>query len=109
VLATVLDEAMVWAATWHGKRFCLCGEMTVRFRKPGLVGVPLQVEAQVDVARSRIITTTAVAKDAIGDVVCEASAKYVPLPDDQNRAFVATLIDEPATAQAAVQLKSAVR
>src|SRR5437870_11277091 len=26
-LATILDEAMVWAATWHGRRFCLCGAM----------------------------------------------------------------------------------
>ena len=25
VLATVLDEAMVWAATWAGRRFCVCG------------------------------------------------------------------------------------
>ncbi len=32
-IATVLDEAMVWAASWHGKRFCVCGEMSVRFRQ----------------------------------------------------------------------------
>ena len=30
VLATVLDEAMVWAATWRGRRFCVCGEMNTR-------------------------------------------------------------------------------
>src|SRR5215471_5557878 len=29
-LATVLDEAMVWAATWSYKRFCYCAELTVR-------------------------------------------------------------------------------
>ena len=34
IIATVLDEAMVWAATWAGKRFCLCGELTTRFRQP---------------------------------------------------------------------------
>src|SRR4051812_42310858 len=29
MLATVIDEAMVWAATWSMKRFCLCGELSV--------------------------------------------------------------------------------
>src|SRR3954468_15305649 len=55
VLATVLDEAMVWAASWAGRRFCLCGEMTVRFRQPALVGMPLVIEARVEVNRSRIV------------------------------------------------------
>src|SRR5215211_2330757 len=51
VLATVIDEAMVWAATWAGKRFCLCGEMTVRYRAPAGVGRALTVEARVESAR----------------------------------------------------------
>ena len=107
VLATVLDEAMVWAATWAGRRFCLCGEMTVRFRRPALVGQPLTFEARVEQARSRVVTTTAVVRDAAGTVVAEASGKYVPLPDEKNREFVGTLVHEPATAEAARVLKAA--
>ena len=107
VLATVLDEAMVWAATWGGKRFCLCGEMTVRFRRPAVVGQPVRVEAKVESARSRMVTTTAVGRDTAGNVVVEASGKYVPLPDDRNREFVATLVDEESTAVAARALKGA--
>ncbi|MDB5297843.1 MAG: thioesterase superfamily protein [Phycisphaerales bacterium] len=107
VLATVLDEAMVWAATWAGRRFCLCGEMTIRFRKPAHVGEPLRFEARVTVARSRLVTTVGVARDAAGAVVAEATGKYVPLPDDQNRAFVATLVDDPTTDEAARVLRAA--
>lgn len=107
VLATVLDEAMVWAATWHGRRFCLCGEMTVRFRKPALVGDPLAFDARVEVARSRIVTTVAVVRDAAGTIVAEASGKYVPLPDEKNREFVKTLVDEPGTVEAARALRAA--
>src|SRR4051812_40117448 len=40
LIATVIDEAMVWAATWNGKRFCVCGELSVRFRRPAQVGEP---------------------------------------------------------------------
>ena len=45
MIATVIDEAMVWAATWAGKRFCVCGEMSVRFRRPSVVGEELHLEA----------------------------------------------------------------
>lgn len=107
VLATVLDEAMVWAATWAGRRFCLCGEMTVRFRRPALVGQPLVFEARVGSARSRIVTTVGVVRDEAGTVVAEASGKYVPLPDEKNREFVGTLVDEPGTAETARVLRSA--
>lgn len=106
ILATVFDEAMVWAATWSGKRFCLCGELTVRFRRPAIVGTALTFVAKVESARARLITTTAVATDGAGNVVAEASAKYVPLPDDKNREFVATLVDEPATAGTATLLRA---
>src|SRR4051812_38039081 len=47
VLATVFDEAMVWAASWKGKRFCVCGELAVRFREIATVGEPLLIEAGV--------------------------------------------------------------
>src|SRR6266581_934587 len=98
LLATVLDEAMVWAATWQIKRFCVCGEMTVRFRESAIVGEPLVVTAKVDGVRTRLITTSGQVQRADGAIVAMASGKYVPLPDDRNRAFVATLVEEPSTA-----------
>jgi acyl-coenzyme A thioesterase PaaI-like protein len=107
VLATVLDEAMVWAATWAGKRFCLCGEMTVRYRAPAAVGRPLAIEARVESARPRLVQAVADIRDAAGEVIVSASGKYVRLPPDRNRAFVATLIDEPATSAAARRFREA--
>src|SRR5579863_3568524 len=47
ILATVLDEAMVWVATWSGRRFCVCAEITTRFKQPVRVGQQLRVEARV--------------------------------------------------------------
>ena len=105
VLATVLDEAMVWAATWAGKRFCVAGEMTVRFRRSAGVGVPLHVEARVESQRPRLIQSVGTIHNSTGAVIAEATGKYVPVPPDRNRAVVATLVDEPATARAAAHLK----
>jgi acyl-coenzyme A thioesterase PaaI-like protein len=100
-LAMVLDEAMVWTASWSGKRFCLCGQMIVRYRAAAGVEMRLTCQARVESARARLITTTAQATDDSGRLVASAEGKYVPLSKEQNRAFIKTFIDEPATAAAA--------
>jgi uncharacterized protein (TIGR00369 family) len=105
ILATVLDEAMVWAATWQGRTFCVCGEMTIRFRKAAEVGKPITVKASVETVRGRMIQTIGQIVDATGEVMTTASGKYIALPPDRHQAFVATLVDEPATARAAAILR----
>ena len=105
ILATVLDEAMVWAATWRGRRFCVCGEMTIRFRKPAEVGKPLIVRASIKSARGRMIQTNGQVTDQAGDVIATAEGKYLALADDRHNVFMATLVDEPSTAKAAKILR----
>ena len=105
VLATVLDEAMVWAATWAGKQFCVAGEMSVRFRRSAGVGEPLRVEARVESARARLIQTSGRVTDGAGAVIAEATGKYVPVPPERHQHVLTTLVDEPATAGAASRLK----
>jgi uncharacterized protein (TIGR00369 family) len=95
VLATVLDEAMVWAATWAGTRFCVCGELNVRYRQSVPVGGALRVEAKVEARRSRLIEATGSITDPAGTICTSATGKYVPVPPDRNAQFVATMIQEP--------------
>ncbi len=101
VIATVMDEVMVWAASWSGKRFCLCGEMTVRYRRRTEVGQVLICSGQVESMRSKLISTIAAAADESGRVIATATGKYVPLSDEDNRKFLQTLLDDPATAATA--------
>jgi len=106
VLATVMDEAMVWAATWARKRFCLCGEMTVRYRRTAGVATALTVEAKVESQRSKLIQASAEIRDPLNRLIAEATGKYIPLPAEENQKFMDTMIDEPATAEAAGALRS---
>ena len=99
LLATVLDEAMVWAATWSGKRFCVCGELNVRYKSLAKIGDRVTIEAKIVSARPRLIQTDGIIRDRAGNVLVTATAKYVPLPPEKNREFVATLVDEPDTEQ----------
>ena len=96
VLATVVDEAMVWAATWDGKRFCVCGEMSIRFRANGRIGLPVEVTAQVVSTRKRLIEATAEIHSSEG-LVATATGKYVPVAPERNEAVMGTLVDEPST------------
>ena len=107
VLATVVDEAMVWCATWSGKRFCLCGELSVRYRAPAVIGRPVTVVARVLFARPRLLLTNAEVRDAAGALVAEAAGKYVPLTPQRNREFVATILDDPEATTAVHELRQA--
>ena len=75
--------------------------MTVRFRTPAAVGRPLRIEVRVESSRPKLLRTTGDVRDAAGALVASASGKYVPLPPGRNREFLATLVDEPATLEAA--------
>lgn len=103
ILATVLDEAMVWAATWAGRRFCVCGELNVRYRQSAGVDVPLKIEARVEAVRSRLIETSGVVIGPDGEIRTTATGKYVPVSPAQNALFVKTLIAEPRV-DSAIQL-----
>ena len=101
MLATVIDEAMVWAATWAGRRFCVCGEMSVRFRRPARVGEPLRLEARVEFARPKLVQTMAVVRSSDNNIVCAGEGKFVPMSREHSQKVIQTFIDDEATLQAA--------
>jgi uncharacterized protein (TIGR00369 family) len=100
-LATVLDEAMVWAATWRYKKFCLCAEMNIRFLRPAIVSQPLTIRASVESFRPRLTTTHARVLDAQSQLLAEATGKYMPMTDTEHLAVINTFAPDPSTASAA--------
>jgi uncharacterized protein (TIGR00369 family) len=100
VLATVLDEAMVWSATWAARRFCVCAEMTVRYLHSAVIGQPLTIEARITSDRPRLITAEGSIFDATGRLIASATGKYTRISPERNRQFVATLTDEEVTREA---------
>ena len=101
ILATVFDEAMVWAATWSGKRFCVCGELSVRYRRPALIDHPLTIEACIDSSRPRLMQTSATAFDVNGKLVAESTGKYVPMLAQKHAEVIASFLCDPSTQAAA--------
>src|SRR5437016_5963668 len=103
-LATLFDEAMVWAATWANRRFCVCGDFSVRFRRPAQVGEPLHLEARVEFSRPKLVQTMAKILTPHNSVVAAAEGKYVPMAIADSEHMMRTLVDEPSTHPAAALL-----
>ncbi len=108
MIATVLDEAMVWAATWRMKRFCLCGELIVRFRQGAAPGQMLKIEAMVETSRPKLVETVGKIFDASGKLLVTAQGKYVPVTPEQHQAVVATFASHPETEKSANVLRGLV-
>lgn len=80
ILATVLDEIMVWACAVQARKFAFCAEMTVRFQRPAVPGVELIAEAeQVANRRGRVFEAKSVLRNSAGEELASATGKYMPI------------------------------
>jgi acyl-coenzyme A thioesterase PaaI-like protein len=105
LLATAIDEAMVWAAIWSSRRACVAAEMTVRYKHRVAVGEQVRISAKVIRARPRLIETEATIGD--GSVIhCTATGKYVPLDAEATVDFIRTFVSRPETTAASELLRA---
>jgi uncharacterized protein (TIGR00369 family) len=74
LLATVLDEAMIYAAGAKGLK-CITGEMTVRFVKPASTGVAYTLRGRFVEDQGRIVLAESALLDGEGQEVARATGK----------------------------------
>ncbi len=88
ILAALLDETMGWAPSIVKRRFCLCVELTVEYRKAVPLGTEVTVTGRVVSDRRRIWEASGDIRDAAGTVYARGKGRYVPVSDAQTRAVV---------------------
>lgn len=98
ILATILDEAMFWAAASTTKRFCLAAELNVRFIAKVTVGQKLLCVARLKADRGRIWESEAELRDEAGNICARATCKQVPMTLDQMKHAAVDFHPDPATA-----------
>lgn len=97
IIATVLDEIMVWAGAVQTRRFGFCAEMNVRFLHPLSPGEEILVRAELVLnRRDRIYETKAAMTAPSGRLVAEATGKYVPVKTAELTAMVADFVGDAA-------------
>ncbi len=76
MLATVLDEALVYAAAAKGL-LTVTGEITIRYLKPAPTGVPIRVKGRFLEDRGRVVLAESEATGPDGQALARASGKLV--------------------------------
>jgi uncharacterized protein (TIGR00369 family) len=74
LVATVLDEAMIYAAGAKGHK-CVTGEITVRFVKPASTGVTYALKGRFVEDKGRIVLAESVLVDGDGQEIARATGK----------------------------------
>ncbi len=80
IIATLLDEVMVWACAVQTKRFAFCAELSVRYLQPLRPGGKTFVLAEMTAnRRDRVFEAGAELRDETGVVFAKADGKYLPV------------------------------
>ena len=80
LIATVLDELMVWACAVPTRKFAYCAELTVRYLQPVIPGGEIVVTGELMANRKgRLYEAKAAARTAAGLTLAEATGKYLPI------------------------------
>ncbi len=83
IIATVLDEAMVWACGVAAGRFTYCAELTVRYRKTLAPGQDVRLVGRLTANRkNRLFEAQAELINSEGEVLASGAGKYLPVPDE---------------------------
>lgn len=97
LIATLLDEIMVWACAVSTRRFAFCAELNVRFQKPLRPGEETIATAEMSAnRRDKIFEATAELRNAAGTVFASASGKYLPIKDGDVREMLADFVGDAA-------------
>src|SRR3990172_3207672 len=80
LIATVLDEIMVWACAVQTRQFAFCAELNMRFINPLPPGAEVIVTGELTANRkNRLFEAKAAARNGSGQSLAEATGKYLPL------------------------------
>jgi uncharacterized protein (TIGR00369 family) len=96
LLSTVLDEMMAWACGVATRRLAYCAEMTVRFVRPVAPGIEVTGRGElVENRRGRLFMARAELRNPAGEILAEATGKFMPVPGELQRRVLADFAADP--------------
>ncbi|MDX9702107.1 MAG: PaaI family thioesterase [Candidatus Auribacterota bacterium] len=87
ITATLLDEAMTWAATVYKNTFHYAGEIKVRYRRPVPTDSEIIITAYVSDIMKKIVVTAGQIETSNGTILACAEGKYYPMSEEQDTAI----------------------
>jgi uncharacterized protein (TIGR00369 family) len=82
IIASLLDEVMVWACAVQTRRFAYCAELTVRYLSPLKPGEEVIAFGELAVnRRDRIFEAKGELRNPAGNILASGTGKYLPIKD----------------------------
>jgi acyl-coenzyme A thioesterase PaaI-like protein len=95
LIATVLDEVMVWGCAVATRQFAYCAEMTVRFLSPVHPGEELVAVGELAANRKgRVFEAKGALRSQSGKTLAEATGKYLPLKTADARTMAGDFVGD---------------
>jgi uncharacterized protein (TIGR00369 family) len=94
LIATLLDEIMVWACAVQTKRFAFCAELNVRFQSPLRPGEEVLATAELLENRRRIFEAKGELRNRTGEVLASATGKYIPIKKEVTAEVAADFVGD---------------
>jgi acyl-coenzyme A thioesterase PaaI-like protein len=89
IVCTILDEVMAWSLA-ASDNWGMTARMTVTFKRPVPLGIPIRAEGWVTRRRRRLVDTAARMVDrGSGELLATAEAVYVAADETQKRELMA--------------------
>lgn len=83
VITAILDEVMAWSVVEHDL-WGVTARLSVEFKRPVAIGVPIRGEGRVTSVRRRLVETEGRLVDANGILLALATATFVGAPPDRK-------------------------
>lgn len=97
IVASLLDEVMVWATTLHSRQFAYCAELSVRFLQPIVPGIEVTAQAElVENRRNRIFLAKGEVRNPAGAAMATSTGKYIPVKNARLEEFVEDFVGDPS-------------
>jgi uncharacterized protein (TIGR00369 family) len=95
IVATLLDEIMVWACAVQTRRFAFCAELNVRYLLPVRLNEPTVAVGELTVNRRRLYEAKAELRTESGTVLATATGKYLPIKDRDVPELTSDFVGNP--------------
>ena len=96
LIATLLDEIMVWVCAVQTRRFAFCAELNVRFLNPVRPNEDLTAIGELaSNRRDKLFEARAELKNQAGLVLATATGKYLPIKNADATDMATDFVDDP--------------
>ncbi len=97
IIATLLDEIMVWSCAVQTRRFAFCAELNVRFVEPLRPAEAVIASAElVNNRRERLFEAKSELRNEAGRLLATATGKYIPIKGAAVEDLATDFVGDPS-------------